>query len=75
MNNRFKATGCKDEDFKVLYAESKRFRTLLAKVLEADLKAALEIVESDYDSPSWAHKQAHRNGKEESIRGILKLLE
>jgi hypothetical protein len=75
MNNKYKTVGCDNETYKIVMAESKRFRELLAKVLEADLKNVLEIVESDYDSPSWAHKQAHRNGKEENIRTVLKLLE
>lgn len=75
MNNRYKTTGCTDEQYKVLYPESKRFRQLLAKVLEAELKNAEEVNESDYDSPSWAHKQAHINGRKETIKGILKLIE
>lgn len=30
--------------------------------------------ESDYDSPSWSHKQAHLNGKQEAYREIMAIL-
>lgn len=40
----------------------------------------MSIVESkpstkDYDSPSWAYLQAHKNGRIEALREIAKLLE
>lgn len=37
-----------------------------------------EITMSDYESPSWSHKQAHRNGQRqflEQVRSLFKLTE
>ena len=34
-----------------------------------------ENSESDYDSPSWSHKQAHRNGQRAAFADILKLID
>lgn len=37
-------------------------------------RTRLEIVnEDEYDSPSWSHKQAHRNGFNKAIEEITKL--
>jgi len=33
-----------------------------------------EPKEVDYDSPSWAHKQAHINGKIEAYQDVLRML-
>lgn len=32
------------------------------------------VQETDYDSPSWSHKQAHLNGKIEALTLVLSLL-
>lgn len=32
------------------------------------------ISETDYDSPSWSHKQAHLNGESSAFRRIERLL-
>jgi len=37
----------------------------------------LENVEtnlSEYDSPSWSYKQAHRNGQRSALKNILRLI-
>lgn len=51
------------------------------KVLDraASIVYNMSIVESrtkstDYDSPSWSHKQAHLNGRLEALREIASLL-
>lgn len=28
---------------------------------------------SDYDSPSWSHKQAHKNGEIEALKRVIEL--
>lgn len=33
-----------------------------------------EISLSDYDNPSWSHKQAHINGQNHSLRKVLTFL-
>lgn len=33
-----------------------------------------EAVDVDYDSPSWSHKQAHRNGYARALTDVLELL-
>jgi hypothetical protein len=33
------------------------------------------VSSEDYDNPSWSHKQAHINGRQETIREILAILD
>lgn len=47
----------------------------LREIFEEDLQRLLAPTETDYESPSWSHLQAHKNGKAETIRKLLDLLE
>lgn len=42
----------------------------LTEVLERELKE----IAPDYDTPSWAYKQADQNGYNRAIRSVLKLI-
>ena len=47
---------------------------MLSKLLEADLQPLTAVRRSDYDSPSWAAKQAHYNGEVAQIKKQLSLI-
>lgn len=51
------------------HALVERLHTLLLEKLEALDKPS----EKDYECPNWAYLQAHRNGKMEVLRQLLKL--
>ncbi len=56
--------------------EKKRIRKhkqFLDDVVEI-LEASFEEGEPDYDSPSWAYKQADRNGANRKLREVIKFL-
>lgn len=44
---------------------------LLTEVLDGKIKT----IEPDYDTQSWAFKQAHQNGYNQAIRDVKKLLD
>lgn len=46
----------------------------LKQIVETDLNEMEKVPISDYDHPSWSHKQAHENGKREYARQLLSLL-
>lgn len=46
----------------------------LKEIIEEDLKDLNKHTEADYESSSWAYKQAHENGKREYARQMLSLL-
>lgn len=48
-----------------------RLRELIQRDIDSLLQANKEI---DYDSPSWANKQAHRNGRLEALQKYLTML-
>lgn len=61
--------------------ERKKFILANQKLLDITRKIVynMSIVESrpsikDYDSPNWAHRQAHLNGRLEALSEILALL-
>lgn len=49
-----------------------RLKQLIAEEVE-DLNNQ-EASSQDYDSPSWSHKQAHRNGQKAMAKSIIDLL-
>lgn len=61
----------KNEDLVLLYKNSKNFREELSSILKKKLKKPQD---TDYESPSWAFKQAHDNGYNQAVSEILKLL-
>ena len=60
-------------DGKGFFTNSKNFRELLAKYVLEKTKR-VEVIESDYENPSWSHKQAHLNGYNAALKEILKLI-
>ena len=47
----------------------------LKQILLEELEALDRPTEADYESPSWAYLQAHRNGRVQQIRSLLTMLE
>jgi len=74
MNSTFKKYEKDHKLFDEQWRESKYVRGLLEKVFKDKLETTTSVTKSDYDTPSWSHKQAHFNGKAEAYREILKLL-
>ena len=64
------------ERFEQLFRNSSSVLERLEELVKSDLNG-LERSETDiksYDSPSWSHKQAHKNGAREAFNTILKLI-
>lgn len=71
-------TSCKSEEDKeelrqYLYNSTRLF-DLLRDMLQRryDQEWGAKVI--DYDSPSWSHKQAHKNGRINAFEEIYKLL-
>lgn len=47
----------------------------LREIITEEIKAGEALPKTDYDSPSWAYKQADRNGALRAYQNVLKLLE
>lgn len=66
----------KKADFQSLVLNStivlERMRTILRDQFESTYVS--EEAESDFDTPSWSHKQAFRNGERAGLRRALRLL-
>lgn len=62
------------EDEKEIFDRANLFRELLYDILSEERDKTVKITTSDYESPSWAFKQAHVNGKREQLDRILKFL-
>ena len=52
-------------------------RNRLTQIIKEKLESIdnTECSVSDYDSPSWSHKQAHRNGQKTALNEVLKLID
>lgn len=48
---------------------------ILSKIVYNIRESRSSVVQTDYDSPSWSHKQAHKNGAIEVCDLLLDLLE
>lgn len=64
----------KKDDLEKLIRNSRIVLSRLKDILDADIKELNEFTTSDYDSPSWSHKQAHNNGKLDYARQVRSLL-
>ena len=64
----------KREDLEKLIRNSTIVLSRLKDIVEEDLVEMDKVSLSDYESPSWSHKQAHENGKKEYARQLLTLL-
>ena len=58
------------------FTSALHLRERLAELLEADKNAKINVALSDkeFDSPSWAHKQAYNMGYAAAIKQALSLL-
>lgn len=48
---------------------------LLQEILEDKLIESLTVYETDYETSSWAFKEAHNHGKREALTDVLNLLD
>lgn len=48
---------------------------IIRDVIGRKLEALDSVTEKDYETPSWAYKQAHCNGKKQAYQDILDLLD
>lgn len=62
------------EEFKEYLLNSKKVLDKLRKMLYNMYREAEKTSLNDYDSASWAYKQAHLNGKKEVIRHLISLV-
>ena len=62
------------ENFKLSILSSKIVLDKLQEIVYNMYRKEESVTESDYDSPSWSHKQAHTNGKREALKQILDLI-
>lgn len=62
------------EEAKKLVLGSQKVLDFLSKICYNTLKDGEQVRESDYDSPSWAYKQADRNGYLRAYREVQDLL-
>lgn len=62
------------EQFKKLLLSNEKVLDKLSKILYNYIKES-ENSTNDYDSPSWAYKAAHNNGRIEAFKKIVKLLD
>lgn len=46
----------------------------LKEILEGLDKDTLKTTKADYDSPSWAYRQADQNGYRRALRDVINLL-
>lgn len=69
--------GNNPEAAKSLVLNSSRVLGKLTEILQEELDALdrQEQFYTDYDNPSWSHKQAHRNGDRAALLRVLKLLD
>lgn len=69
--------GLKDQDRANEIEYLRNCSTLFDKLrgmIQRRYDAALATKDTDYDSASWAYKQAHLNGKLEALEELYKLL-
>lgn len=62
------------ENFKKLLYSNEKVLDKLSKILYNYIRES-ETATNDYDSPSWAYKAAHHNGRVESLKRVMKLLD
>lgn len=65
-------TQAEQEEFKKTL---KRSKIVLDKLTEIVYNSTKEQKTTDYDCPSWSHKQAHMNGYNEAIKHFLEILD
>ena len=63
------------ENFKESVKNSKIVLDKLREIVYNTCKEKTVITFKDYDSPSWANKQAHANGYAEALNFVIELLD
>lgn len=61
------------ENFKLSVLQSKKVLDKLHEMCYNMYRDREKIEFTDYDSPSWSHRQAHTNGYLEALRDVMKL--
>lgn len=71
----FKGVPAEDvESVKSQLIGDKKTLDKLSEILYNIVTSTEEVRFTDYDTPSWSHKMAHRNGKIEALRSIIRLI-
>ena len=60
--------------FRKELAAGNRIVTALVAALEREIVELAKTSAADYDTPSWSHKQAHLNGKLDSLKHVTSML-
>ena len=63
------------ENFRKSILSSKKVLDKYVEIVYNMLKEKESVKFTDYDSPSWSHRQAHTNGFTEACRQFLELLD
>lgn len=64
----------KKEPFEQLLRNSSIVFTKLTEILENLDRDNLKTTKTDYDSPSWAYRQADQNGYRRALRDVINLI-
>lgn len=69
-------TEAERKEFSALVLNDRIVLDRLSAIVEEKLSGlqSREVSATEYDSPSWAYKQAHLNGVKSGLTAILKLL-
>lgn len=62
------------EEFKTLIVNNKKLLDKVVEILYNRGEGKRDTVLSDYDTPSWSHKQAHLNGEIAALKKMVELL-
>lgn len=62
------------EEFKLFLVSNQKMLDILKEIVYNMRISTGKVLEKDYDSPSWSHKQAHLNGKNEALDRVYRLL-
>lgn len=63
-----------ESEFSAAAKDNQVVKAVLA-FLKKELEAQALVTEGDYDSPSWSHKQADRNGYCRGLKKAIDLME
>jgi hypothetical protein len=63
------------ENLKAQLIGDKKTLDKLKEIVYNMVRSEEDVRFSDYDSPNWSHKQAHRFGKMETLRTIARLID
>lgn len=67
--------GQEREDLKLFIANNKKVLDILVKMMYNMYRESENSSVKDYDSPSWAFKQAHLNGQKETLKTLISICE